>query len=84
MVMEAVENNIDTVMSEEGLRRAAQLYQDIEESAGLVTNMNSLDFYYGCCYTKTPIIIHDQRLVQEIKDVIRKHYEELKNERSAF
>lgn len=71
-------------MSEEGLRRAAQLYNDIEESAGIVSNIGNIDFYYNCSYTKMPLIINDRRLVQKIKDVILEHYEELKTERSML
>lgn len=72
-------------MSEEGLRRAAQLYKDIELSAGIVANLDKIDFYFkhDVCGTGH-VIINDNRLVMKIKDVILEHYEELKTERSML
>lgn len=72
-------------MSEEGLRRAAQLYNDIELSAGIVANLDKIDFYFKCDVRGTGyVIINDNRLVMKIKDVILEHYEELKTERSML
>ncbi len=68
-------------MSEEGLRRAAQLYNDIELSAGIVTNLDKIDFYFKHVGGVGYVIINDNRLVMKIKEVILEHYEELKNER---